>query len=192
MFSLSKKGVIRIIFLYHGTIDRYAADIVAHGIDLSKSKPHLDFGPGFYTTPDFQFALETARSRANRYNSFRPEQKPVIPSVLTFECDDALFQSLNQKTFDKPDSSWGRFILANRCESHLVHECFDHNIDAKYDIVFGPTADGKGTLTPIVEKINTDASFIEQADYNSFVPALHKTWGRQISFHTMRSLFICQ
>lgn len=185
---LSKKGVILIRLLYHGTIDKYAADIILNGVNLQKSKSHLDFGPGFYTTPDFEFALETANNRMKRYNFFHPNEKPVTARVLVFECDETAVSSLNVKRFDAVDLLWGQFILANRCENEIVHKQYDHNIDSRYDIVSGPTADGKGTLTPIVEQVNNAEISIEKADYISFAPAQHKNWGKQISFHTVQSL----
>ena len=40
--------------LYHGTILNHQIDIEKNGINLEKSKSFLDFGRGFYTTPDFK------------------------------------------------------------------------------------------------------------------------------------------
>lgn len=42
------------IKLYHGTNESSALSIVNDGIDLSKSKKYLDFGPGFYMTDDIK------------------------------------------------------------------------------------------------------------------------------------------
>ena len=42
--------------LYHGTNYSSAINIVNHGINLKYSKPYLDFGPGFYTTPSYDHA----------------------------------------------------------------------------------------------------------------------------------------
>lgn len=46
--------------LYHGTNYSSAINIVNHGIDLKYSKPYLDFGPGFYTTPSYDHAALAA------------------------------------------------------------------------------------------------------------------------------------
>lgn len=39
--------------LYHGTDLLSAKDICVNGIDLSKSRKHIDFGRGFYLTDDY-------------------------------------------------------------------------------------------------------------------------------------------
>ena len=187
MYIQSKKVVIGISFLYHGTIDKYAADIIYNGVNLAKSKKHLDFGPGFYTTPDEQFAIDTAKRRAKSYNAFNKEN-PVNPKVLIFECDDSLLATLTQKTFESADTSWAQFVLANRCENKSVHERYDNNLDARYDIVSGPTADGKGTFTPVIDQVSRGECTIENADYSAFAPSKGKRWGKQISFHTNQSL----
>lgn len=188
MYIQSKKVVIRIKFLYHGTINTHAANIVCKGVLLTESKPHLDFGPGFYTTPDYEFALETAKNHAKKHNYFYQPDLPVTPKVLVFEVDEKLFNTMNCKEFKRADSTWSKFILANRCTNQSVHDSYDNNLSAKYDIVSGPTADGKGTFTPIVEAINSGDLSIEDANYDGFAPAKHKKWGKQISFHTDQSL----
>lgn len=179
--------MIGISFLYHGTIDKYAADIICNGVDLRKSKKHLDFGPGFYTTPDKQFAVETARTRAKVYNAFNRDG-PVGPKVLVFECDDSLLAALTRKVFTSADTFWAQFILANRCENQAIHKCYDNNLDGQYDVVSGPTADGRGTLTPIVSQVTSGECSIESIDYSAFTPSKSKHWGSQMSFHTGKSL----
>lgn len=46
--------------LYHGTNRSSAENIFKYGIDLKYSKPYLDFGAGFYTTPSYDHAAITA------------------------------------------------------------------------------------------------------------------------------------
>lgn len=188
MYIQSKKVVIGISFLYHGTIDKYAADIIYNGVNLTKSKPHLDFGPGFYTTPDKEFAIETAKRRAKAYNMFNDDDEPVKPRVLIFECDDKKLASLTRKVFTDSDTTWAQFILANRCEHPSIPDKYDNNLSAQYDVVSGPTADGKGTFTPVIDAINNGELLIEDADYTAFAPARHKRWGQQTSFHSLKSL----
>ena len=177
--------MIGISYLYHGTIDKYAADIIYNGVNLLKSKNHLDFGRGFYTTPDKQFAIETAKTRARAYNAFNKDN-PVNPNVLVFECDDSRFAALTQKNFIIADALWAQFVLSNRCERQDVHEQYDNNLDSRYDVVSGPTADGRGTLTPIIHQLDTGECSIEDVNYTAFAPAKH--WGKQISFHTNKAL----
>lgn len=55
--------------LYHGTNYSSAINIVNHGIDLKYSKPYLDFGPGFYTTPSYDHAALAAIRTTQKYNA---------------------------------------------------------------------------------------------------------------------------
>ena len=55
--------------LYHGTNYSSAINIVNHGIDLKYSKPYLDFGPGFYTTPSYDHAALAALRTTQKYNA---------------------------------------------------------------------------------------------------------------------------
>ena len=183
---MSEKVVICII-LYHGTIDKYADDIKANGINLKKSKHCLDFGPGFYTTEDYQFAENTAKFRMKRYNSFHPNEE-VRGRVVKIVCDEEKFKNFNSKNFDIPDAAWGKFIIANRCVNKDIHCAYDNNVDMRYDIVSGPTADGNGILTPIIVSANQGTCSLESIDYSLFAPSHIGHWGNQISFHTRKSL----
>ncbi len=179
--------MISIQLLYHGTIHPYAASIVVQGVQLSKSKRFLDFGPGFYTTPNPDFARTTAESHAKTYNYFHPGAS-VIGRVLEFEFDDRLARSLRTKEFSTANLQWAQFIIANRCENPLVHQAYDHNIDHVYDIVLGPVADGRGAITPMVEQVNAGLLSLEDLDYRAITPARHARWGSQVSFHTNAAL----
>lgn len=190
LFSHSQV-VIFISLIYHGTIHTYAANIMLHGVLLSKSKRHLDFGPGFYTTPELEFARATAESHANSFNYFNPHQ-PVRPQVLAFEFDRQKAALLSQLSFRHPDLPWAQFIIANRCENPAVHSSYLHNIDQKFDLVFGPVADGKGTITPMVEQVNVGALSLEELNFRAIAPATHSRWGTQISFHTKEALACIQ
>ncbi len=46
--------------LYHGTTYRNALDIIQNGINLNKSNLYLDFGRGFYVTPNWNLARNIA------------------------------------------------------------------------------------------------------------------------------------
>ena len=176
------------MILYHGTIDKYADSIMNNGILLKKSKPHLDFGPGFYTTSDKEFAISTAKWRMRRYNAFH-KNDPVKWRVVELECYEDRIPLLRIKTFEKADDLWAKFILANRSMNPKIKSAFDNNIYACYDVVSGPTADGKnGDLTQIVEALDSDKIRIEEIDYSLFAPSANSSWGHQISFHTEKSL----
>ena len=50
--------------LYHGTISSGAENIIKNGINFKRGKSKVDFGQGFYTTPSFSFAKNTAINKA--------------------------------------------------------------------------------------------------------------------------------
>lgn len=185
------EGVVYIILLYHGTIDKYADHIMQHGVLLSKSKSHLDFGPGFYTTPDKKFAIKTAGLRAKKYNMFHKGHY-VHPRIVVITCDEEKMKGLKFKKFQSADDAWARFILANRCSLESVHKEYDNNVSQSYDIVSGPTADGTGLLTSTVAEIDSGKVSIEDADYNTFIPRNTTNWGNQISFHTKEAISCIQ
>ena len=183
--------MVSIQLLYHGTIHPYAAHIVLHGVLLTKSKRFLDFGPGFYTTPNLQFARNTAESHAKTFNYFHCGEQ-VAASVLVFAFDEQRAKSLRQKEFLTADLCWAQFVIANRCENPQVHRTYDHNTDQKYDMIYGPVADGRGAITPMVEQVNSGQLSMEALDYRAIAPAAHDRWGTQISFHTKEALACIQ
>lgn len=61
--------------LYHGTNYSSAINIVNHGINLKYSKPYLDFGPGFYTTPSYDHAALAAIRTTQKYNAKKKKMR---------------------------------------------------------------------------------------------------------------------
>ena len=59
--------------VYHGTTLSHAVDICDNGIDLSKSNVHLDFGRGFYVTPNIEMAKNMV---------LKPPTFALLPTVL--------------------------------------------------------------------------------------------------------------
>lgn len=176
------------ILLYHGTIDKYAHDILRNGIILSKSKRYLDFGPGFYTTTDKDFAILTAKRRQNKYNKFHKNEH-VGWRVVEIECDSSRFHELNLKIFSDVDFEWAKFILTNRSMNELTHKEYNNNVDKKYDIVMGATADGgNGVITSVVNSIDCGDSTMDDIDLSCIFPSKNKKWNDQISFHTEKAL----
>ena len=51
------------MILYHGTDEQSAKGIISQGVDLFAGSIHTDFGPGFYTTPDFDLAQKWAERK---------------------------------------------------------------------------------------------------------------------------------
>lgn len=65
--------------LYHGTNYSSAINIMTNGIDLKYSKKYLDFGVGFYTTPNYDHAAISAIRATDKFNrKYRKDEKPYI------------------------------------------------------------------------------------------------------------------
>lgn len=168
--------------VYHGTTLKYAIDICNNGIDLSKSNVHLDFGRGFYVTPDFEMAKNMA------YRVSARERQNIFPAVLCFEYTENL--ELKYKKFDYENIEWAKFIMANRVSDNIAKELglLDNNIEFGYDIIIGGTADGG------VANIASDLRYgkISPQDYklklSDFLKEDGNSYGTQIVFCTEKSL----
>lgn len=173
------------MIVYHGTMDRYAEDIQHNGILLTKSKEFLNFGKGFYTTPDFNFAFNTACLKANRNN----EHGGVYanPAILKFEFNEKV-DGIIRKSFDGYNNEWKRFVLHNRLGVKYIEQynLKGHNIDCKYDIVCGETADGD--ISSLILNIKRGNVEINNQIYELIDIKRPKIWGTQVSFHTSKSL----
>ena len=87
--------------LYHGTNKGFSQ------IDLSKSKPCKDFGPGFYLSDSLMQAEEMAKARVELLGG--------TPTVLEYNFDESILNNnqLNIRTFDDYTEDWANFIIAN-------------------------------------------------------------------------------
>lgn len=189
VYEYTKERSVVEILLYHGTMDIYADNIARSGISLQKSKPYLDFGPGFYTTPERSFAVNTAENRAKRYNKFSRIRMPRNPAIVIFECDNERLNLLSHKYFSSPSDVWGRFVLANRITNDSIRQSTEHNCDHRFDCVVGPTADGKsGAIDTLVELIDSGKVPLSKIRTYSIIPSRHLNWGIQYSFHTSAAL----
>lgn len=166
--------------LYHGTDYESAMNICMYGIDLTKSNKNLDFGSGFYTTPDYSTAEKRALLKARgRY------EKAYIVSL---EVDDTYWAKYNVKIFDESDINWGKFILYNRLGLKFLEQngIKEHNLDNKYDIVIGDIADGK--VSNIAYEVRNGETKINNVNFSDFLRDDGKSYGNQVSFHSKASL----
>ena len=111
------------MILYHGS------NVDFDNIDLTKSKPNKDFGQGFYLSREYTQAMTMAKIKV--------EQLQIgIPTVLTFEADEMLMNTLRVLRFDNYSEEWAKFIILNRNNSSRqpAHD---------YDIVIGPIANDR-------------------------------------------------
>jgi hypothetical protein len=105
----------RFIDLYHATSGEKAHSIITQQrIDLSRSRPNLDFGKGFYTTKDFQQAADWAGTHG---------------VVLHFRLRHIDIQHLKiREPFSGATPAWEQFVRAHRTGAPLH----------PHDIVEGP------------------------------------------------------
>lgn len=106
------------MILYHGSYLEISKP------DLKHSRPNVDFGLGFYTTPLYEQAVKWC-------GKFKRRGKKGIVSRYTLD-DDAL-ETLKVLRFDSYSEEWLDFILACRSGSD----------ETEYDIVVGGVANDK-------------------------------------------------
>ena len=172
-------------------MDAYARSIVDRGIDLSRSKRYLDFGSGFYTTPDFEFAKNTAVFRTEAYNSFARQKGRELrcPAVVVLEYNVPEEVVLQIKKFVEPSNAWGRFVIANRITDNRFRKNVSHNFFHKYDCVIGPTADGRaGNIDTLIELVESGKVELRNLKSGLIAPSRKHNWGIQYSFHTEKAI----
>lgn len=166
--------------LYHGTNYESAINIIENGIDLLKGKAEVDFGSGFYTTTDFLKAQKRAL--------FKAKNEKEKACVVVLEVDETRLNALKVKRFDRPDCTWGEFVLHNRMGSLLLKQCniTTHNLDQKYDLVIGEIADGK--VSSIVYQVKKGELNVKDVNFDDFLTDGKGSYGIQVSFHTLAAL----
>lgn len=129
--------------LFHGTLMDRAESIRETGIDFTKLGDKADFAKGFYLTDSYALAENTAILRYNQESMVK--DNPAIPVVMKFKLNKCNLEELTIKEFYGASDEWRRFICTNRWYDKILkrYPDYDHNIDRKYDIVIGLTADGK-------------------------------------------------
>lgn len=173
--------------VYHGTTLRSAFDIQNNGINLKKSKYYLDFGRGFYTTDNLKMAENMAK-RASFFEEKYNNEKNVFPTVIIFEYKEIPY--LKYKKFECEDIDWAKFIMANRLTPNIAEKLglTDSNIDLKYDVVIGGTADGQ--IARIASDLRYGRLDVQQykLQLSDFLKSDGSSFGKQITFHTQKSL----
>ena len=111
------------MILYHGTNQDFSV------IDLRKSRPNKDFGQGFYLSREYTQAMDMAKTKVE-------QMETGVPTVQTYEADEAAISALRVLRFDDYSEEWAKFILLNRnnASAEPAHD---------YDIVIGPIANDR-------------------------------------------------
>lgn len=172
--------------VYHGTIDICSRNILSNGISIAKGKPRVDFGQGFYTTPNRRFAESTALNKMEKNNLYKGEGF-CKASVITYEFDEDMVKknALKVLSFLEQNIEWAQFVINNRNGMKYVNNIKSvlHNINHTYDIVTGPIADYM--IVNIASKLKKLNCLISQEEVGNI---LYQYKTLQISFHTEKSL----
>jgi len=153
--------------LYHGTNKVFETPCKDVGRD------GMDFGKGFYLTPN----LETARKMAIRVSRANGGE----PVVLKYSFDEAAARAKGLvRDYPNLDRVWIDFILANRTGDA---DAADHNMDARYPIVHGHIADDR--LMRIIDDYENGDLTIEEVEHKLAVAPFRAF---QYSFHTDEAL----
>lgn len=104
--------------LYHGSFCE------VHRADLSRSREDIDFGKGFYLTPDRMMAKKWASSRVtSMVNEYTMDYTGLDIHVFGLEID------------------WLEYVRANRGYGDNTDEIISKY--KEFDVIIGPTADDK-------------------------------------------------
>lgn len=180
---------------YHGTHNFRTQGIDEKGIDLSKSRRYLDFGPGFYLTTNYEQAEKQAFRVTRDYNMEQNKKfidngelaELTFGTVMVYELDNLLLaHSTVGHIFEETDEDWAKFILGNRSPKAEEFGYPFHNIDRKYEYVYGPLADGFRIpkLIKDLEKgrINKDTFLNKISEVYQF------PYNNQLSLHTENAI----
>ena len=106
--------------------------IIYHGSNVTVEEPkiltpnrYLDFGAGFYTTTNYDQALNFAGKVTMRKKCGRS-------TVNIYELDESIYENVNVLNFESADEAWLDFVSDNRSGIDRT---------AGYDLICGPVAD---------------------------------------------------
>ncbi|MEX1029558.1 MAG: DUF3990 domain-containing protein [Paenibacillaceae bacterium] len=146
--------------VYHATLLQYIDSIKDRIIiHRTNAKLDLDFGKGFYTTTNYQQALERAlflqeTERDQRRGTLKKEHRGI---VITFEINSNLLYTLDndkKKLFLSRDKEWAEYVVFNRIirNRETAHQ---------YYFTYGSLADGKFVVI-LCKKYYNDEITIDQ------------------------------
>ena len=106
------------MILYHGSF------VVVDKPDLTHSRPNVDFGKGFYTTPIYEQAEKWCG---------RSKRRGKDGIIASYEFDESGYEALKVLEFDAYSEEWLDFIL----------NCRRGQDSTDYDLVIGGVANDK-------------------------------------------------
>ena len=205
--------------VYHGTstFEGYSSLANIDKIDLKKGYKKADFGQGFYVTYILEQAQNWAERKANNNNEYIEKvlkamglristdvetENNFVPEEMNLDIDEMLekpiifkyrinhskLSTLKSCIFSEADKKWAEFIYNNRQKNNVLTSDF-HNMNNKYDYVFGSLADGK-----IGKEVAIFGKAFQKNPKNTSISKFHKKImpykkiNDQLSFHTQKAL----
>jgi len=107
------------MFLYHGS------NVEVREPKLLAAIHTLDFGAGFYTTANFDQAVDFAKKVVDR------NEGRGVPTVTFFSFDELMTEMVETRRFGKPSDDWLDFVVDNRRGRY---------VGPAYDLKIGPVA----------------------------------------------------
>ena len=155
--------------------------IIYHGSNVTVKEPkiltpnrYLDFGAGFYTTTNYDQALNFAGKVTMR-------KKCGHSTVNIYELDESIFENVNVLNFESADEAWLDFVSDNRSGIDRT---------AGYDMICGPVANDDVYQTFILYStgVYTKEQTIEALKIKKLYNQYVFTTERALSFLTFKEV----
>lgn len=148
------------MIVYHGSFLEIPTPDIRH------SRPRVDFGPGFYTTPLFEQASKWC-------NRFKDKGRDAV--VNRYVCNDEICASRKLLTFDSYSEEWLDFVL----------RCRRGDDATSYEIIAGGMANDRvfNTVELFYEGLITKDEALGRLRFE------HPNW--QVCFRTQEALDAC-
>ena len=155
--------------------------IIYHGSNVTVEEPkiltpnrYLDFGAGFYTTTNFDQALNFAGKVTMRKKCGRS-------TVNIYDLDESIFENVNVLNFESADEAWLDFVSDNRSGIDRT---------AGYDLICGPVANDDVYQTFILYStgVYTKEQTIEALKIKKLYNQYVFTTDRALSFLTFKEV----
>lgn len=155
--------------------------IIYHGSNVTVEEPkiltpnrYLDFGAGFYTTTNFDQALNFAGKVTMRKKCGRS-------TVNIYDLDESIFEMVNVLNFESADEAWLDFVSDNRSGIDRT---------AGYDLICGPVANDDVYQTFILYStgVYTKEQTIEALKIKKLYNQYVFTTDRALSFLTFKEV----
>ena len=155
--------------------------IIYHGSNVTVKEPkiltpnrYLDFGAGFYTTTNYDQALNFAGKVTMR-------KKCGHSTVNIYELDESIFENVNVLNFESADEAWLDFVSDNRSGIDRT---------AGYDLICGPVANDDVYQTFILYStgVYTKEQTIEALKIKKLYNQYVFTTDRALSFLTFKEV----